>query len=128
MFKKTKSELCKTMFKVSQRTESSQNWIRALCPIAKGACSGWQPSHGKWKHKGGSCRTWGWHTSWCYVSRNYQGKGQEFIKESKSYPGKYYMPCTGMVPGHYNRVLFKRVTRPVFYTKRGEQADTETTC
>ena len=56
-------------------------------------CTGWTPSSGEWKGKGGSCATSGWSEPWCYVSKDYQGAFKEFKKPSAVYQGRYYAPC-----------------------------------
>ena len=56
-------------------------------------CTGWTPTTGAWKGKGGSCATWGWTGPWCYVSKDYHGLFDEFIKPSDTYPGHFFMPC-----------------------------------
>merc|ERR1711939_933692 len=56
-------------------------------------CNGWSPSSGKFAGKGKTCGRWGWSRSWCYVDKGFKGPGHEFIQQSTSYKGKYYMPC-----------------------------------
>eukprot|EP00927_Polykrikos_kofoidii_P061865 TRINITY_DN5668_c0_g2_i1.p1 TRINITY_DN5668_c0_g2~~TRINITY_DN5668_c0_g2_i1.p1 ORF type:complete len:1140 (+),score=179.36 TRINITY_DN5668_c0_g2_i1:45-3422(+) len=59
-------------------------------------CSGWVPDDGAYKGQGGSCARWGWSTEWCYVDQGYTGIGKEFTQRSIAYPGKYFVPCSGM--------------------------------
>merc|ERR1711957_944846 len=58
-------------------------------------CSGWVPSSGANKGKGGSCGKWGQTFDWCYVDHSYAGPGHEYIKPSKDYPGKFFSFCGG---------------------------------
>eukprot|EP00929_Paragymnodinium_shiwhaense_P085822 TRINITY_DN4627_c0_g1_i1.p1 TRINITY_DN4627_c0_g1~~TRINITY_DN4627_c0_g1_i1.p1 ORF type:complete len:1576 (-),score=399.78 TRINITY_DN4627_c0_g1_i1:86-4744(-) len=61
------------------------------------ACSGWSPSYGILKAKGGTCGRWEWTMPWCFVEGTYEGAGAEFLFPSTVYPGKFFAPCA--VPG-----------------------------
>jgi hypothetical protein len=36
---------------------------------------------------------WGWTERWCYVDKNYDGPFKEFVKQSDTYPNRFYAPC-----------------------------------
>jgi hypothetical protein len=56
-------------------------------------CSGWSPSSGEQKDKGGSCAHWGWQTNWCFIPSDYTGPGSMSKKESTTIPGKFFADC-----------------------------------
>jgi hypothetical protein len=56
-------------------------------------CTGWTPSMGKSKGKGGSCQAWGLSKRWCWVTADYEGPGREFLRTSEQYRGKLFAPC-----------------------------------
>lgn len=62
-------------------------------PMPPQVCSGWSPDTGVGYGQGATCDYWNYTIKWCYVSKNYQGPGHEFVLASKQYEGKFYVPC-----------------------------------
>eukprot|EP00927_Polykrikos_kofoidii_P063340 TRINITY_DN5814_c0_g2_i1.p1 TRINITY_DN5814_c0_g2~~TRINITY_DN5814_c0_g2_i1.p1 ORF type:complete len:403 (-),score=92.48 TRINITY_DN5814_c0_g2_i1:51-1259(-) len=56
-------------------------------------CNGWDPTNGTYLHMGSTCQTWGFTTTWCWVEKNFNGPGIEFVTEAPDLKGKFYAPC-----------------------------------
>merc|ERR1712078_16050 len=65
---------------------------KAKKPKKTDGCNGWSPSSGKYAGQGHKCAKFNWSRAWCYVDKGFKGPGHEFMRASKAYKEKYYMP------------------------------------